>query len=144
MPRAGQSPAAATAPMPRSTAPATPAVIDVQLRSSLAGLRALGRAGLKPIAMAPTAGAAGMWSRHAHGRSVSADPAADRAGFAAGLAEKADAQGTLVAYPGREEAIDGLLDASKLSPSVVLPFPPAAFRSCARRPTWRGSRTRAS
>ena len=43
----------------------TPAVLDVQLRSGVAGLRGLGRAGLGPVALGRSWADAGLWSRHA-------------------------------------------------------------------------------
>ena len=38
-------------------------VTDVQLRSALAGLRGLGRAGVDVLAAAPTRAAPGLWTR---------------------------------------------------------------------------------
>lgn len=108
-------------------------VVDAHIRSAVAGLRGLGRAGIPAIALGPSWNAAGRWSRYAAGRALAPDPKTDRAGFAAALAQLAQAHGPLVAYPGREESIDGILAASRIASSVIAPFPHEAVERIRRK-----------
>lgn len=98
-------------------------VTDAFDRGPLAGLRGLGRAGLAVAALAPRWSGAGLWSRHTSRRLVAPDPALDPNRFAEAIADLARRQGPLVVYPGREEAIDALLEARALPSEVVLPYP---------------------
>lgn len=99
-------------------------VTDVHIRSAVAGLRALGRAGIDTIALAPTRGGAGLVSRFATVRAVGPDPVDDSAGFAHSIGQLAAEHGQLVVYPGREAAIDPLFDhADFLGQGVTLPYP---------------------
>ncbi len=99
-------------------------VTDVHIRSAIAGLRALGRAGLKTVALAPDRGAAGGLSRFATVRATGPDPGEDAAGFAESVARLAVEHGPLVVYPGTEDAIDPLYThATSLGPAVKLPYP---------------------
>lgn len=98
-------------------------VTDVHIRSAVAGLRALGRAGLDTIALAPTRGGAGRLSRFAAARALGPDPREDPAGFARSISRVAAENGRLVVYPGREASIDPLFaHADLLGPQVTLPY----------------------
>ena len=98
-------------------------VTDVHTRSGVAGLRALGRAGIEVVAFGPRRSAAGLWSRHSSSRALGPDPIADPEGVAAALAAEAARRGPLVVYPGQEAGIDPVLDAAGRSDAVVLPYP---------------------
>jgi len=111
--------------VPYSSARAT--VTDVHIRSSVAGLRGLGRHGTKAIAVGPTWNAAGGWSRYASDRVVAPDPAFNRQEFVSALGNLARARGPFFAYPGREEAIDAITDASAAEPRLLAPFPTEAL-----------------
>lgn len=104
-------------------------VTDLHIRSAVAGLRGLGRAGLKVLGTGPTIGAAGLWSRYTAARALTPDVLENPSGFASRVRELAEVHGPLVVYPGREEAIDALLAAS---PSAKLRLPyagPTALRA---------------
>jgi len=99
-------------------------VSDVQLPASVAGVRALGRAGVRVIALGPDRGAAGLWSRYTAIRKVGPDAAARPAEFAASLTEIAGELGPLIAYPGREESIDAMVEYLPEMPAgLALPYP---------------------
>ena len=100
----------------------TAVVTDVDFRGPLNAVRALGRAGIPVVALAPHLGAAGVWSRYAAHRAIGPRPDADPEGFIARLSAIARARGDVVVYPGTEAAIDALL-ATPLPPEVVLPYP---------------------
>jgi predicted ATP-grasp superfamily ATP-dependent carboligase len=89
-------------------------VADAQLPNAVAGLRALGRAGVRTVALAPRRAAAGLWSRQAGARVVG------------DIARAAAAHGPAVVYPGQEPTIDELV-ALAGDPNVVLPWDPAAL-----------------
>ncbi|MGI8511961.1 MAG: ATP-grasp domain-containing protein [Solirubrobacteraceae bacterium] len=95
-------------------------VTDAHLRSVLAGIRGLGRAGHEVLAIGPRRTAAGLWSRYASGRVVA--PAGDRQALLRRLAEMGERHGPLLAYPGQESTIDALL-AGPMPPQVHLPYP---------------------
>src|SRR3954451_18273133 len=98
-------------------------VTDVGDRGPLAGLRALGRADLRTVAVAPRGGA-GLRSRYADARAVAPDPASEPEPFAARLAQVARVHRPRVIYPGREEAIDAMVWSphhAELAP--LLPYP---------------------
>ncbi len=98
-------------------------ITDVNIRSAVAGLRALGRAGLETVALAPSRGGAGRLSRFATIRATGPDAVEDPAGFVASIARLASEHGPLVVYPGSEAAIDPLYaHAGSLGPSVTLPY----------------------
>ena len=82
-------------------------VTDAQLRNAVAGLRGLGRAGLRVAAVAPARTAPGLLSRFASERITAPDVLADPAGFRAAVEREAAGR---VVYPVREESIDALLD----------------------------------
>jgi predicted ATP-grasp superfamily ATP-dependent carboligase len=97
-------------------------VTDAHIHSAVWGLRALGRRGLRVLALGPDRGAPGLWSRYAAARAVGPDSEVDPAGFAAAVARLAERQGPLVVYPSQEESIDALL-AAELPPQARLPYP---------------------
>jgi len=98
-------------------------VTDVGDRGPLAGLRALGRAGVRTVAVAPR-GAAGLRSRYAAAREVAPDPADAPAAFAQRLSEVIDDLRPRVVYPGREEAIDAMVwSPHHAELSHLLPYP---------------------
>lgn len=106
-------------------------VTDTHIRWAVAGLRGLGRAGVSTGALAPSRIGAGLWSRYAAVREVAPDSVARPAEFAAAVGRLAERYGSVVVYPGHEEAIDALFTA-QLPSAVVLPYPNArvtqAFR----------------
>ena len=106
-------------------------VTDVHTRSAVAGLRALGRAGIETIALGPWRGAAGLWSRHAAAREVGPDVIKDPAGFSTKIAHIAARHGPLVVYPVQEQAMDALVSGSSpMPPGAVLPYAdPEAIRT---------------
>jgi len=110
-------------------------VVDVHLRSSVAGLRGLGRAGVPAVALGVRRSAAGRWSRYAAARALAPDPALDLHGYATAIAELVERDGPLVAYPGSEEGVDGVVAASELSSSVVAPFPVESLTNLRHKPT---------
>ena len=99
-------------------------VTDTHTRTSVAGLRGLGRTGLDVLAIGPDRTAAGLWSRYAAGRAEAPLPSAGRTDFTELIARLAVRHGPLVVYPGRETSIDAVLDARpQLPPAAVLPYP---------------------
>jgi predicted ATP-grasp superfamily ATP-dependent carboligase len=90
------------------------------LRSVLAGIRGLGRAGHGVVALGPRRSSAGMWSRYLRARAVA--PAEDAQALTTRLGELAARHGPLVVYPGQESAIDSLL-AGPLPAQIRLPYP---------------------
>lgn len=117
-----------------SGSPVDALVVDVHIRSSVAGLRGLGRAGVAALTVGPTQTSAGRWSRYATGAPVLPDPAADRRGFVTELARLARERGPFFAYPGREEGIEAILDAEASEPLVHAPFPRAALQQLRCKP----------
>lgn len=110
-------PAAATHPMHALVA-------DSQLRSALAGVRALGKAGVPVVALAPHAGAAGLWSRNTAVRGLGPDPAVDPDGFLAAISSAAARHGQSIVYAGRDATLQLLLDRhADLDPAASLPYP---------------------
>jgi biotin carboxylase len=101
-------------------------VTDVHTRSGVAGLRALGYAGIEVVALGPTRTAAGLWSRHRAARTVGPDAVVDPFGFATAVVRHAEGHGPVVVYPGQEAGIDPVLDAAARTSAVVLPYPGAA------------------
>jgi len=102
-------------------------VTDAHISSALAGVRALGAAGIATTTLGPGRGAAALWSRHAAARAVGPDSEREPAGFVERVSRIAEECGPLVVYPGRESAIDALLGQDGgLGRGVVLPFPDAS------------------
>jgi predicted ATP-grasp superfamily ATP-dependent carboligase len=98
-------------------------VPDLELRSAVAGLRSLGRAGIRVGALAGDRWAAGLWSRYASVRAVGPGVRQDPAAFADRVSSLADLWGPLVVYPSREETIDALFGSqARVSQSIVRPF----------------------
>jgi hypothetical protein len=105
-------------------AAAAPVAVDVHLRSGVAGIRALGTAGLDPVAIGRTWGDAGLWSRHAAARAVvQGDGDNDRC-FVDTLGRLSEQIGPVVPYPGMEPTIDLVVAAAAACGDVVAPFPP--------------------
>ncbi len=98
-------------------------VPDAHLNAAVAGIRGLGWAGVRALAVGPAWTAPGLWSRHAAGRAVSPGVIADPAGYAERLQQLAGECGPLVVYPSREETIDVLLAHRPRWGGAVLPFP---------------------
>jgi predicted ATP-grasp superfamily ATP-dependent carboligase len=107
---------------------ATPVVVDVHLRSGVAGLRAFGKAGLGPVALGRTWGDAGIWSRYASERAVISGRSDSPRRFAEGLSRVAGDRRHVIPYPGMEPTIDLVLEAAATTPGVVAPFPAEATR----------------
>src|SRR5256714_4428403 len=98
-------------------------VPDVELRGAVAGLRGLGREGVRVAALAGDRWAAGLWSRYAHVRAVGPTVRKNSVAFADRVSELADRWGPLVVYPSREETIDALFGArARVSARVIRPF----------------------
>ena len=99
-------------------------VTDTHIPSAVTGMRALGRAGLSVVALAPNRWAAGLWSRYARERALGPDSVADPAGFRATVVALAERHGPLVVYPGQDEALNALIaEPESLPASVRLPYP---------------------
>jgi predicted ATP-grasp superfamily ATP-dependent carboligase len=98
-------------------------VPDVELRGAVAGLRGLGREGIRVAALAGDRWAAGLWSRYAYIRAVGPRVRKNSVAFADRVSELADSWGPLVVYPSREETIDALFGArARVSARVIRPF----------------------
>jgi predicted ATP-grasp superfamily ATP-dependent carboligase len=89
-------------------------VADAHHPNSVAGIRALGRAGVRVIALGPEHLSAGRWSRFAAGR--------ERGDLAAAAARR----GPVVVYPGEEPTVDSLLGLAA-APGIVLPWNPGSL-----------------
>jgi predicted ATP-grasp superfamily ATP-dependent carboligase len=81
-------------------------VLDAHLPNAVAGLRALGRAGVRVAVGRAGLLAAGRWSRYA---------------------ARGRAAGPCVAYPGQETTIDALLAGDVGEPAAELPWDPASL-----------------
>lgn len=92
-------------------------VTDAELRSVLAAIRGLGRAGHGVLALGSRRRSAGLWSRYADARAVGGDEAS----FRHALGQLAASHGPAVVYPGQESTIDALL-AEPLPPHLRLPY----------------------
>jgi predicted ATP-grasp superfamily ATP-dependent carboligase len=102
-------------------------VTDVHLRSVVAGVRGFGRAGIPLVAAASDRSAPGLWSRYTRERAVTPDVLTDPSGFAETVLALAREHAPLVVYPGREEALDALLErVDELPDRAILPYPAAA------------------
>jgi len=89
----------------------------------VAGLRGLGREGMRVAALAGNRWAAGLWSRYASLRAVGPGVGENSVAFADRVSELADRWGPLVVYPSREETIDALFGAqARVSARVIRPF----------------------
>lgn len=99
---------------------------DAHSRAAVAGIRALGAAGVPVLAMATRRGAAGLWSRFASERALGPPPT-EPDGFVARIAELALERGPLAVFPGQEAAAAALVAAGSDLPSdALLPYPNGA------------------
>jgi predicted ATP-grasp superfamily ATP-dependent carboligase len=98
-------------------------VTDVQMASAVAGLRGLGRAGYRLVALGDRWSAAGLWSRYTAVRAIGPVAERDPSGFASTVIGLAKRHGPLMVYPGWESAISALLDPSLVGREAVLPYP---------------------
>jgi predicted ATP-grasp superfamily ATP-dependent carboligase len=88
------------------------------------GIRALGRSGLKVVAVGPSRTAPGRWSRYAAARALAPSPVADPDGFVDAVGELAERHGPLVVYPGQDEGLSVLIAAAdRLPQEALLPYP---------------------
>lgn len=97
---------------------------DAHLRSSLAGIRALSRAGIEVCGLAAHRSAAGLWSSVLAGRTV--DGRAEGDAESRWLALTAAADGPVVVYPGQESTIDALVRYRDAAPDVLVPYASAS------------------
>ncbi|HEX8105972.1 MAG TPA: hypothetical protein VF533_25365, partial [Solirubrobacteraceae bacterium] len=81
-------------------------ITEGESRTALAGARALGRAGLRPLVLGPRRDAAALWSRFTAARATGPAPGAP--GFAERIGALAAAHGPLVVHPGQEDTLDPL------------------------------------
>lgn len=100
----------------------TAVVTDVHLRSVLAGVRGLGRAGIPVVALAPRWHSAGRVSRYVRASRVGADSVSAPAAFASSVMELCARHAPAVVYPGCEAAIDALLVAAPDDGSLPLAY----------------------
>lgn len=98
-------------------------VTDVQHRTAVAGLRGLGRAGLKVAAVGSSASAGGRWSRYAAVRVTA--PAPEREdGFVQALRALGQRSPGAVVYPGTASSLAVMLrHRASLEETLRLPFP---------------------
>jgi len=97
-------------------------VTDAHLRSSVAGIRALGAGGVPVVAAATNRSAAGLWSRYAGARATMPASSAP-AELVDALGALAAQHGRLAVYPGQESTVGALIEhADRLSPDVVSPY----------------------
>ena len=94
-------------------------VTDAQSRAAVAGVRALGRAGLRVLALGADRGAPALWSRHATRRALGPRSTGD--GFVERIAELADELGPFVVHPGQEEALTPLAGRAGVLPDGAVP-----------------------
>ena len=111
-------------------------VTDAQSRAGVAGIRALGAAGRRVVALAEERGGPGLWSRHAALRAVGPSPAEGRA-FVERIGELAVEHGPLVVLPGQEQALDPLCEHGDMLPDeAILPYPSlASVRTLRHKPS---------
>jgi len=114
-------------------------VTDAHIPSAVTGMRALGRAGLRVVALAPGRSAAGLWSRYAAAHATGPDSVGDPDGFRDAVGRLADRYGPLMVYPGQDEALNALVAGDAAPPGRALlpypgPAPLAALRDKARLP----------
>ena len=99
-------------------------VTDTHTRTAIAGLRGLGRSGLRPAVLAPHGMAGGLHSRYGGAPFVGPGAVRDPEGFSTKVTSIAAERGPLVVYPAQEEAIDALYQQPAAScGSVRLPYP---------------------
>ena len=99
-------------------------VTNTHVPSVLAGLRSLGRAGLRVVAVDSGRAAPGLWSRYAAARALAPDPDVDPDGFVEAVGALAEQHGPLVVFPGEDEAVNALMAARHgLPEQLILPYP---------------------
>lgn len=97
-------------------------VTDGHSRAAVAGVRALGRAGIDVRTLAHARWAPAAWSRYASG-SDRGPSSQDELAFVARIGELADRHGPLVVYPGQEQAVGALArHGSALGDRAILPY----------------------
>jgi predicted ATP-grasp superfamily ATP-dependent carboligase len=109
----------------RQDPPARAALVtDAHIRAVVAGIRALGQAGVEITAMAARRGAPGLWSRYVSAREIASDPAHDPSGFVDAVASTAGPRGVVV-YPGSEASIAAVIEGweALTRRGAVLPYP---------------------
>jgi glutathione synthase/RimK-type ligase-like ATP-grasp enzyme len=121
----------AAAPLPGREASASQdfmdaLVPDAHLNAAVAGIRALGAAGLRVMAVGPGWTSAGLWSKHTAARALSPSIIDDPPGYAERIERLAEATGPLVIYPSREETIDAMIAERSAWTGAILPFPDAS------------------
>ncbi len=100
----------------------TPALVThAHSRAAVAGIRALGAAGVDVIALAHRRDAAGLWSRHASSRALG-PPSEEPAAWLERIAEIARRAGPVVVYPGQEEGA-AVLPGAALGERAIIPYP---------------------
>lgn len=98
-------------------------ITDGQSRAAVAGVRALGRAGVAVRVLSARRWAPAAWSHHAEA-SHRGPSSADGRAFASRVAELAERHGPLVVYPGQEQSVGGLArHADLLGERAILPYP---------------------
>jgi predicted ATP-grasp superfamily ATP-dependent carboligase len=112
--------AAASRPQPLIDA----LVPDAHLNAAVAGIRGLGRGGIRVMGLGPSWTSPGLWSRYTAGRAVGPSVVTAPAALGDRIARLAADHGPLVVYPSREETIDLMLSGSGWE-GVMLPFPGA-------------------
>jgi predicted ATP-grasp superfamily ATP-dependent carboligase len=96
-------------------------VTDGEARAAVAGVRALGKAGLRTLVMGRRPTAPGLWSRHTTSRALG--PPSHAPEFIERIAELAARHGPLVIHPAQEETLDPLIEADGRLPSeAILPY----------------------
>lgn len=98
---------------------------DAHVASAVSGLRGLGRAGHRVLAVGPSRTAGGLWSRYAAEDAVAPSAVDEPAAFAAAVSRLALERGSPIVYPGGEAALSALTDdALELPRRPRLPYPP--------------------
>ena len=96
-------------------------VTDAQSRAAVAGVRALGQAGLRPLVVGSWRGAPALWSRHTAERALC--PGSDEPGFIERIAELAVQYGPFVVHPAQEDALDPIIRAGhELPTEAIVPY----------------------
>ncbi len=99
-------------------------VTDAHLRAVLAGIRGLGRAGVRVVAAAPDRSAPGLWSRYSAERVAGVDATLGGRALVDAVAAAVERNGSLVVYPGQETSIGGLLRVHhELPDRAILAYP---------------------
>ena len=101
-------------------------VTATHVPAAVSGLRALSRAGLRVVAVAPRRTAPGLWSRYAAARGITPDPTIDPGGWIDAVGALAERHGPLVVYPAADEGVNLLVDArarNRLPEQAIIPYP---------------------